>query len=75
MNEERIESVGGVKIFVRSWQPAAKPRGIVVICHGVKSHSGYYLWAAEQFAGLALQLFFPFEMSAARFGLVGPAPE
>jgi acylglycerol lipase len=24
------------------------PRAVVAICHGVKSHSGYYFWAAEQ---------------------------
>lgn len=57
MNEERIVSVGGGKIFVRSWQPAAKPRGVVVICHGVKSHSGYYVWAGEQFAALGCAVY------------------
>jgi acylglycerol lipase len=54
--EERIESVGGVKIFVRSWLPASKPRAVVVICHGVNSHGGQYLWTAEQLVagGLAV---------------------
>jgi alpha-beta hydrolase superfamily lysophospholipase len=56
MNEERIES-SGVKIFVRSWQPVGKPRGVVVICHGVKSHSGYYLWTGEQFAELGCAVY------------------
>lgn len=49
VGEETID-VGGVAIFVRSWQPASKPRAVVVICHGVNSHGGQYLWAAEQFA-------------------------
>jgi len=49
-NEERIESTKGFKIFVRSWMPERKPRAAVVICHGVNSHSGQYLWTGEQFA-------------------------
>lgn len=54
--EEKVPGPGGLGIFVRSWQPVARARGVVVICHGVNSHSGYYTWAAEQFvsAGLAV---------------------
>ena len=48
-HEERIESTKGVGIFVRSWAPEGKPRAVVVICHGVNSHSGQYLWVGEQF--------------------------
>jgi alpha-beta hydrolase superfamily lysophospholipase len=48
MNEEKLVSKGGVKIFVRSWQPSVAPRAVIVICHGVKSHSGYYIWTGEQ---------------------------
>jgi alpha-beta hydrolase superfamily lysophospholipase len=47
--EESIEAAGGAKIFVRSWRPVSKPRAVVVICHGVNSHGGQYLWSAEQF--------------------------
>jgi acylglycerol lipase len=46
--EERIDSTGGVKIFLRSWKPAGKPRAIVVLCHGFNSHGGLYIWTAEQ---------------------------
>ena len=46
--EERIVGGAGLNIFVRSWRPATPPRAVIVICHGVKSHSGYYFWAAEQ---------------------------
>ena len=31
----------------RSWRPEAPPRAVVAICHGVNSHSGHYVWAAE----------------------------
>jgi len=48
--EEKIDSAKGVKIFVRSWNPESKPRAVVVVCHGVNSHSGQYLWVGEQFA-------------------------
>jgi len=46
--EDRITGGAGLSIFVRSWLPAGPPRAIVVICHGVKSHSGYYFWTADQ---------------------------
>ncbi len=46
--EETFEGKGGLKIFLRSWQPPSAPRAVVVICHGVNSHGGQYLWAGEQ---------------------------
>ena len=54
--EEKIDSTGGMKIFVRSWRPEGQPRAVIVICHGVNSHSGQYLWTGEQFvsAGFAV---------------------
>jgi alpha-beta hydrolase superfamily lysophospholipase len=48
MSEHTVEGIGGLKVFVRSWQPEGKPRAVVVINHGFKSHSGYYEWTAEQ---------------------------
>lgn len=59
--EETFESVGGLRIHLRSWQPEGTPRALVAICHGVNSHGGQYLWAAEQlvakgFAVYALDL-------------------
>ncbi len=50
VREEKIDSSKGIKIFVRSWMPATEPRAVVVICHGVNSHGGQYLWAGQQFA-------------------------
>ncbi len=50
MKESTFEGVGGLKIFNRSWQPAGKTRGVVVIVPGFNSHSGQYLWVGEQFA-------------------------
>jgi acylglycerol lipase len=50
MYEERIDSTKDLKIFVRSWRPETEPRAVVVICHGVNSHSGQYLWSGEQFS-------------------------
>ena len=47
--KETFDSVGGLKIFLRSWRPDGKPRAVVVICHGVNSHGGQYIWVAEQF--------------------------
>jgi acylglycerol lipase len=55
--EERIDGVKELKIFVRSWRPSSKPRAVVAICHGVKSHSGYYGWAAEQLVAKGLAVY------------------
>lgn len=46
--EETIENYSGLKLFVRSWQPSGAPKAAVAICPGFNSHSGYYLWVAEQ---------------------------
>lgn len=54
MKESTFEGVGGLKIFTRSWQPEANPRGVVVIVPGFNSHSGQYLWVGEQFAARGL---------------------
>ena len=55
--EETIDSAKGIKIFVRSWVPAAKPRAVVVLCHGVNSHGGQYLWTADQFVAGGFAVF------------------
>jgi acylglycerol lipase len=47
-NEETIIGKDGNEIFIRSWHPAEPPRALVVICHGVNSHSGQYCWTAGQ---------------------------
>ena len=38
----------GQHIFYRNWVPAGKPKGIVLIVHGLNSHSGYYQEFAAQ---------------------------
>jgi len=57
VTEETVPGADGLKIFVRSWRPAAPARGVVAICHGVNSHSGYYLWAAEQLVASGLAVY------------------
>lgn len=44
-----FENKAGFKIFTRTWLPDENTRGIIVIAHGLNSHSGYYQWTAEQF--------------------------
>jgi alpha-beta hydrolase superfamily lysophospholipase len=46
--EATYQSTKGVKIFLRSWRPAGKPRAVVVLCHGFNAHGGQYVWVAEQ---------------------------
>jgi len=55
--EDRIMGGANLNILVRSWRPAGIPRAVVVICHGVKSHSGYYGWTAEQFVAEGLAVY------------------
>jgi len=57
MKEETFEGVGGLKIFMRSWRPAGTSRAVVAICHGFNSHSGYYLWVAEQLAAAGFAVY------------------
>src|SRR4051794_3317672 len=44
-----FENKAGFKIFRRTWLPDGNTRGIIVVAHGLNSHSGYYQWTAEQF--------------------------
>src|SRR4051812_37314956 len=44
-----FENKTGLSIFTRTWLPDQTIRGVIVIVHGLNSHSGYYQWVAEQF--------------------------
>ena len=59
MTEERIDGVGGLRIFIRSWRPSGSARGVVVVVHGFNSHSGYYTWVAEQFVAVGYAVYAP----------------
>ena len=47
-----FSNAAGLKIFTRTWLPAANARGVIVLVHGLNSHSGYYQWVADQFTSL-----------------------
>jgi alpha-beta hydrolase superfamily lysophospholipase len=55
MKEENFNSRDGTPLHMRVWRPPS-PRAVVVICHGVNSHSGQYLWTGERLsaAGFAV---------------------
>jgi alpha-beta hydrolase superfamily lysophospholipase len=57
MTEGSFAGVEGVTIFTRAWQPVTKPRGVVVISHGLNAHSGLYQWAAEQLTSNGLAVY------------------
>ena len=48
-HEESLRRPGNPAIFVRSWRPAGSS-AVVVICHGVNSQGGQYVWVAGQLA-------------------------
>ena len=49
VSEQWLEGTGG-RIFTRHWQAEGSPKTSLVICHGVNSHGGQYIRAAEDFA-------------------------
>ncbi len=55
--EETFASTDGLEIFFREWLPSGTPRAVVVICHGVNSHSGQYLWTGEQLSGAGFAVY------------------
>lgn len=55
--EATFEGAGGLNIFYRAWEPEGAPRAVVVICHGVNSHGGQYLWAADQLVASGYAVF------------------
>ena len=57
MIEGSFKGVDGIKIFTREWQPASKPRAVVVISHGFNAHSGQYEWVAQQFLSKGLAVY------------------
>jgi alpha-beta hydrolase superfamily lysophospholipase len=57
MTEERIQSADGTSLFVRSWLPEQPARAIVIVVHGFNSHSGYYLWTADQLVASGLGVY------------------
>src|SRR4051794_27341554 len=44
-----FKNKSGLKIFTRTWLPEENAKGVIVIVHGLNSHSGYYQWVAGQF--------------------------
>lgn len=55
--EQLIESVGGINIFTRAWPASGQAKAVVAICHGVNSHGGQYVWAAEQLSTAGFAVF------------------
>jgi len=51
--EQWLNGAGNLQIFTRHW-PANPVRASLVICHGVNSHGGQYIRAAEEFAARGL---------------------
>jgi len=55
--EQHVTGGAGLEIFVRSWRPTGVAKAAVVICHGVNSHSGYYIWTAQQLVARGLAVY------------------
>jgi acylglycerol lipase len=46
-----FDSLGGLRIFFRSWRSSLPPRAAVLIVPGFNAHSAYYTWAAARPSG------------------------
>jgi acylglycerol lipase len=57
IREETFERVGAPAIFVRSWRPATRANGVIVIVPGFNSHGGYYDWTAQQLSATGLVVY------------------
>jgi acylglycerol lipase len=57
MKTENFESKDGTKLFARIWRPDDQPRGVVVIVHGFKAHSGLYQYPGEELAKVGLAVY------------------
>jgi len=49
-SDTRVETVDGLRLFVRFWRPEGTARTVITLVPGFNAHSGYYAWAAEQLA-------------------------
>jgi acylglycerol lipase len=54
VHESSFKNADGLNIFTRSCLPTGAPRAVIVLVHGFNAHSGYMVWAAEQFAARGL---------------------
>jgi acylglycerol lipase len=57
MTEETFKGVDDFNIFFRAFRPAGTPRGVVTLVHGFNSHSGQYLWVADQLVASNLAVY------------------
>lgn len=56
-NAEEITSKDGTKLYVRSWLPNGTPSAVVVLVHGLKSHSGLYEWPGSEMANAGFAVY------------------
>jgi alpha-beta hydrolase superfamily lysophospholipase len=49
--EDWFEGADGIRLFERTWRPADKPKGAVIVVHGYAEHSGRYDHVGTSLAG------------------------
>src|SRR5262249_47969588 len=53
----QFTGAGGVEIFWQAWKPAAPPRAVVTLAHGMSEHSGRYAWTGQRLAARGYALY------------------
>lgn len=56
--ESHLRAADGLQLFLALWRPE-RPRGSMVLVHGLAEHSGRYRHVAERFAGTGLAVYAP----------------
>jgi alpha-beta hydrolase superfamily lysophospholipase len=53
------ETFDGLKVYAQTWEPAAGPKAVIALFHGVGDHSGRFPWLTEHLtaAGYAVSAF------------------
>lgn len=52
-----FSGVHGTRLFEQSWHPAGEPRGVLVIHHGLKSHSEHYAELATRLVDVGFAVY------------------
>ncbi|QDT17357.1 alpha/beta fold hydrolase [Alienimonas californiensis] len=54
----RLQTSDGVPLFCRRYDPPGPTRGAIVLCPGVRSHSGWYGWSCRRWAEAGWRVWF-----------------
>ena len=54
----QFQASDGYRFCYRSWLPDARPKGRIIVVHGIRSHGGWYLRSCQRFAEAGYEVHF-----------------